>query len=656
MKKNINNKWSSYNLQEEYVLLERIFLLMVLFSISRLGFYFFNAEHYTDLNFLRIFKIFGGGLKFDISAIMFVNVLYILLFLLPFPFRYKKIYKNILKYLFFISNGIALATNTIDFFYFDFILKRSTTDVFMFAKEGNILTLFGLFIIDYWYGLLFWLVQIFVMIFFYNKTDIYRPENINKKRYYLTGVTWLLISLYFSIIAMRGGFTGTTRPITLGNAGKYTEKPLEMAIVLNTPFTIIRTINKAPLKAKNYFSDEELADIYSPIHQRTPKGEFKNYNVIIFIIESLAKEYTGALNKDLDNGQYQGYTPFLDSLMYHSKTFIRAFANGRKSIDALPSITSSIPSMVNPYVTSKYATNKINSLASLLREKGYETAFFHGAPNGSMGFESFMKVAGYSKYFGMTEYGNDEDYDGTWGIWDEEFFQFFADELNKMKEPFHAAIFSVSSHHPYKIPERYKGKFRKGTLGFHIPVQYTDMALKKFFTKVSVMPWFKNTIFVITADHSNQAWHDEYKTSIGNFSVPIIFFQAGNDSLKGFDSTIAQQMDIMPTVLNFLNYDKDYVSFGSDVMDSTANHFSVNYNNNTYQIIKGDYVLQFRNDQVIALYNYTNDRLLLDNLIGKLPEIQADMEKLIKAFIQQYNYRMINNELSIPVSNYTLNG
>jgi len=647
MEKNKYNKWTSYNIPEEYVLLKRIFLLMFLFSISRLGFYLFNTEHYADLDFIRLLRIFGGGLKFDISAIMFINALYLLIYLIPSPFRYKKGYKNFLKYLFFISNGIALLTNIVDFFYFDFILKRSTTDVFMFASEGNILTLIGLFIVDYWYGPIFWLVQMAVLVYFYNKTDVQKPEIINNKRFYISGIAWLLISVYFSIIAMRGGFTGTTRPITLGNAGKYTEKPLEMAIVLNTPFTIIRTLDKAPLKPMNFFSDDELVKIYQPIHKSTPDGKFKNYNVVVFIIESLAKEYTGALNKDLDNGEYQGYTPFLDSLMQVSKTFARAFANGRKSIDALPSVSAGIPSMVNPYVTSKYATNKINSMASLLRDKGYETAFFHGAPNGSMGFESFMKVAGYTKYFGMNEYDNDDDFDGTWGIWDEEFFQFYADEINKMQEPFHTTLFSLSSHHPYKIPERYVGKFREGTLGFHIPIQYMDMALKKFFAKASKMPWFNNTLFIITADHSNNAWHPEYKTSIGNFSIPIILYQPSNDSLRGFDSTVVQQMDIMPTVLHYLDFDKDFVSFGVDMLDSTANHWAVNYNNNTYQIIKGDYVLQFRDDRAIAVYDYVHDRLLHDNLIGKLDNTEQNMEQLIKAFIQQYNDRMINNKLSL---------
>ncbi len=604
MKKNINDIWSSYNFQEEYVLLKRIFLILILFTISRLGFYLFNIEHYTDLSFVRLLNIFGGGLKFDISAIMYINILYLLIYLIPSPFRYKKGYKIFLKYLFFISNGFALLANTIDFFYFDFILKRSTSDVFMFANEGNIYKLIMLFVVDYWYGPVFWIVQIVIMIYLYSKTDIYKPKPINNKRFFISGIAWLLISIYFSIIAMRGGFTGTTRPITLGNAGKYTEKPLEMAIVLNTPFTLIRTIGKTPLKPQHYFAINELDKIYTPVHKHTKEGSFNNINVVVFIIESLAREYTGALNRDLDEGKYQGYTPFLDSLMHVSKTFVRAFANGRKSIDALPSITASVPSMVNPYVTSKYATNKINSIASLLREKGYETAFFHGAPNGSMGFESFMKVAGYSKYFGMTEYDNNDDFDGTWGIWDEEFFQFYADELNKMHEPFHTTLFSLSSHHPFKIPERYTGMFRKGTLDFHIPIQYTDMALKKFFAKASKMSWYKNTIFVITADHSNKAWHPEYKTSVGNFSIPIILFQPSSDSLVGFDSTVVQQMDIMPTILKRLNFDEDFVSFGVDMLDDTVNHWAVNYNNNTYQIIKGDYVLQFRDNKTIAVYDF----------------------------------------------------
>jgi len=641
------SRFQTLNIDYQIKLLYRIALLMVLFGISRLGFYFFNTEHFPDMTFFRFMRIMFGGLKFDFSGILFVNALYVLLYLLPLPFRQHKIYQSVLKWLFFITNGIAFAANTADFFYFDFILKRSTADVLMFAGEGNILTLFGLFMVDYWPGFVFVVFQMLILVYGYNRLKFNEIANPEKWSFYLSGLAWLLISVYFTIVGIRGGFTGTTRPITLGNAGAYTEKPLEMAIVLNTPFTIIRTLNKTPLKEANYFNPEELEKIYSPIQKADTIGNFKPLNVVVIIMESFAKEYVGALNKNLDNGTYQGYTPFLDSLIGISKSFNNAFANGRKSIDALPSVVASIPSMVNPYVTSVYASNEINSMASLLKTKGYQTAFFHGAPNGSMGFDAFMKIAGYDQYFGMTEYGNDADFDGSWGIWDEEFLLFMKNEFSKMKEPFLSTFFSVSSHHPFKVPERYVGKFKKGTIAFHIPIQYSDLALRHFFGEASKEPWFKNTLFVITADHSNEAYHPEYLTSIGNFSVPMVFYHPGNPEFKGMDSTVVQQMDILPTILHYLNYDGEYVSFGVNALDEEATHFAVNYNNSTYQIIKGNYVLQFVEEKTIGLYNYMLDPLLNNNLIGKVPEIEAEMEKLLKAFIQQYNYRMIHNELII---------
>jgi phosphoglycerol transferase MdoB-like AlkP superfamily enzyme len=507
--------------------------------------------------------------------------------------------------------------------------------------------LLGIFMIDYWRGVIFWIFMITIMFSTYRLVKVSKPSPLKKLPFYISAVAWLLVSLYFSVVGMRGGFTGTTRPITLGNAGAFTNKPLEMAIVLNTPFAIIRTIDKKPLKEKEYFTEKELESIYDPVHLPQMDAEFRPLNVVVIIMESFAKEYVGALNRNLDDDKYLGYTPFIDSLIDQSKAFQCAFANGRKSIDALPSVVASIPSMVQPYVTSTYAANDINSIASLLKTKGYQTSFFHGAPNGSMGFDAFMKLAGYDKYFGMTEYGNNADFDGSWGIWDEEFMQYMAKEIGKMKEPFQVTFFSVSSHHPFKVPEKYEGRFRKGTLDFHIPIQYSDLALKEFFASASRQPWFKNTLFVITADHSNHAWHAEYKTAIGDFSIPIILYHPGNPELKGMDSTTVQQMDILPTIMSYLNYDKKFLAFGNNMLDPDALHFAVNYNNSTYQIIKGKYNLQFLDEKTIGLFDYVDDPLLSKNLMGKIPKVQDEMEKLMKAFIQQYNNRMIHNELVV---------
>src|SRR5690606_8681897 len=104
--------------------------------------------------------------------------------------------------------------------------------------------------------------------------------------------------------------------------------------------------------------------------------------------------------------------------------------------------------------------------------------------------------------YGKKEYKNDADYDGIWGIWHEPFLQFMADKLDEMPQPFFASFFSLSSHHPFKVPAKYKGKFPAGPLPVHEPVGYTDYAMKQCFVKASETEWYRNTLFVRVADHA----------------------------------------------------------------------------------------------------------------------------------------------------------
>src|SRR5690606_23551254 len=348
------------------------------------------------------------------------------------------------------------------------------------------------------------------------------------------------------------------------------------------------------------------------------------------ILESFSREYIGSFNPGLDEGNYKGYAPFLDSLKKHSLAFDNAYANGRKSIEALPSVISSIPGINEPFVLGYYSGNRINSIGGLLKQKGYHTSFFHGAPNGSMGFSSYIKMAGIDHYYGKNEYNNDADFDGIWGIWDEPFLQYFARTLNTFPQPFFSAVFSLSSHHPFEVPEQYEGKFPKGTLPVHQGIGYTDMALKKFFAAASKMPWYKNSLFVITADHSTVAWHDEYKTSLGAFAIPILIFDPSGE-LKGEVKQPVQQIDIMPSLLNYLNFDKPYFAFGSDMINYGPGNFVIQYIDGLYQIIMGDYLMQWDKEGAKGLYNYRNDILLQHNLAKKEPEVQQKLERYVKA-------------------------
>lgn len=634
-----------------WVLFLRFGIALLLFTVCRIGFYLFNMSYFPNMTPGNFLVILLGGIRFDLTALLYTNMLFIILMIIPFPVRFNAVYQTVVKWIFFVLNGIVLAMNVADFIYFKFTLRRTTGDIFQqFENETNMGGLFFRFIFDYWYATIFWGALIAAMVWLYNRTRLQGPMLKNKVYYYVTGTIAVPAIAFLIVGGIRGDFRHSTRPITLSDAGKYVKDPGEVSLVLNTPFALYRTLGKTKIKRVDYFSSSEaLNKEFSPIHHSIDTGSMKKLNVVVIVLESFSKEFFGCFNVEKENGTYKGYTPFLDSLVQHSKTFQYSFANGRKSIEALPSIVASIPSMGTPYVLSPFSGNRINSLGNLLKSEGYQTAFFHGAPNGSMGFEGFMNIAGIDEYYGMTEYNNDADYDNWWGIWDEKFLDFTADTQEKFREPFLSVFFSVSSHHPFRIPAEYESVFKGGKEPILRCIQYTDHALKKYFEKISKQAWYPNTLFVITADHtSSNVLFDDSRTAKGLFSIPVIFFRPDN-SLKGLDTSIVQQADIMPSVLGYLGYRKDYLAFGRDVFRGQQTPCAWNYKDDVFQFYRGDYLLQFDGTRSVALYNFKTDTSLSNNLIKnkELTEEKQSMEQHIKAVIQQYNNRVVENDLTI---------
>ncbi|HYG17307.1 MAG TPA: sulfatase-like hydrolase/transferase [Ohtaekwangia sp.] len=634
-----------------WVLTQRFLIAMLLFTLCRLGFYIFNLSYFPGMSLPKFLYILLGGIRFDLTALLYTNMLFIVLMCIPLPVRFNDTYQSVVKWIFYVTNGLVLAANVSDFIYFKFTLRRTTADIFQqFENETNLGGLFFRFLIDYWYAVIFWIALVVLMVWLYNRTRVAGPMVKNRLAFYGSGILAFPLIAFLVVGGIRGNFLHSTRPITLSDAGKYVKDPGDVSLVLNTPFAMYRTLGKTRIKRVHYYdTPQALETAFSPVHHRPDTGKLKKLNVVVIVLESFSKEFFGFYNRGKDNGTYTGYTPFLDSLITHSKTFEYSFANGRKSIDALPSIVASLPSMGLPYVLSPYSGNRINSLGNLLKQEGYRTAFFHGAPNGSMGFEAFMNIAGIDEYYGMDEYDNDADYDGWWGIWDEKFLNFTAKTQRDFEEPFLSVFFSVSSHHPFSIPREYEGVFKGGKEPILRCIQYTDHALKKYFQEVSTYPWYANTLFVITADHtSSNVLFDESRTAKGLFSVPIIFYRPDH-SLRGVDTEIIQQADIMPTVLGYLGYEKDFLAFGRDVLNNEKTPCAWNYKDDVFQFYEGDYLLQFDGKRSVALYNFKTDLMLKHNLV-KIPGNKAQvmhMETRIKAIIQQYNNRMVSNNLTL---------
>ena len=632
-----------------------ILMAYLCYGICRLTFILINHNIIPmELSTDTIINYLVGGLVFDSSAICFTNCIYLAIVLMPVHYLWSNRYAGIIaKWAYILPNSLAIIANLCDSVYFTFTHKRVTASVFgEFQNENNLFNIIGTELVSHWYLLLLAICLVTFIIKGYQNT--FEKDNTSSlRKYYVTHSIVFIVGAMFIVFGIRGEVSfAQTRPITISNALQYVSRPVETNIVLNTPFSIIKTLRNKRLPIGTYYSKNELDAIYSPVHLPCTNVKANKKNIVILIVESLAEEFVGERNKSLDNGKYKGYTPFVDSLLRHSLTFENTFCNTWTSIDAMPAILASIPRMHEPFVLTPYSLDKIDGIAGLLSNWGYQTAFFHGADNGSMGFQAFAKTAGFQAYYGRNEYENDKKYggknefDGTWGIWDEPFLQFFCHTLGTMKQPFMSAVFTLSSHHPFSIPDKYKSVFLdEGLYPLHKCVKYADYALKRFFETAAKQPWYNNTFFVITADHaSSRTTHEEYKTELGGFRVPIFFFDPSGEMPTECCKGVAQQIDIMPTLLDYIGYNKPYVAFGKNLMAENTCHWAFNYNN-IPQLVMDDYVLQFDGHDVIALYNYKKDKLQKHNLLSDTTRANS-MTRYIKAVLQSINERMKNDELT----------
>lgn len=632
-------------LNEYKVLFYRIGLAYLFYMMARILFYFYNQNLIKIDSFVAFIKLCYHGLAFDTTTILYANSLFIILSVLPLLINTRKGFQKFLFYLYFTVNLIFYTANFIDFIYYKYTFNRSTrASLDTLQNESNKGSLFLNFLVNYWHVFFLFFLMAFLWIYLYKKVKVKHHESKPNFKYFLASVFSFLLITALCIGGIRGDFRKSTRPINLLDASRFVTDASQADFVLNTPFAIIRTWNTNTFKKVNLVDKTTIDSLIVPIkhYKNNPKTK---PNVVILILESYAKEYISAFNKDMNIRNYKGYSPFVDSLAQHSMIYTNGYANGYKSIHGMSSVIAGIPSFKDAFTSSPYPKQKIESLVSVLKSEGYDTSFFHGAPNGSMGFLGFGNILGYDHYYGKNEYNNDADFDGVWGIWDEPFMQYFNKTISKKQQPFMATLFSVSSHEPYIVPDKYIGKFPKGDNPIHQCIGYTDYALKQFFNAAKKEKWYQNTIFVLVADHDNLIFYDDYLKDQNFHTVPILFFSP-NKKYVGVNKDWAQQIDIYPTLLDMMGYDKPFRSWGrSLISEKKVPPFVMRYSSDHYQMMSGNYICTFDGEKAVGFYK-KEDKDLKNNLIGQRNAEMNLLEKRCKAFLQDYMDRIIDKKLT----------
>ena len=634
-------------------LLVRCLALMALFFLSRLIFFWFNQEAFSSFTS----PIFWQGLRFDAAAICILNAPYFLLLLLPFSFIENRTFRTIGNVYFIVVNSIALLTNLIDTCYYPFSMRRMTGDIFNFIGEtNNFGSLVPVFLKDYWYISLIWLGLIGALLLTVYLTDkkIHCPSREQRSMSWLwtKHLSIRFFCLFLMVVGMRGGLQ--MRPLNLSMAASVAG--VEKApLVLNSPYSLLTTLKSSGLERLHYFDDEECRQIFDT--QRHIDGLYTNrhcsnqplngkaidydypINIVLIILEGISSEYSEFLSDEPKH--LAGYTPFLDSLAQNAIVF-KGIANGQQSIEALSSILGGIPSLMEtPFSQSKYAVNNIPSGVSLLSKYGKRTLFFHGGKNGTMGFDRYCRLVGINSYFGMDEYPYEGDYDGTWGIKDIPYLQYVAEELEKSPDPFFATIFTLSSHHPFVVPDGYDRMLPKGQTPMQQCVAYTDEALRQFFERAKKTHWYENTLFVITSDHTNFFGAENVGYLEHRYAVPMIFYWPKSTE-KHRSDRIVQQVDILPTIFDFCMIQGQFTTFGHSAFDDKAPHFAINYLSGNYQFYTDHFLFEFDGKKITHIWDLKNGTQEVNASV--VPDFR-DRERLMKAVIQRYNNGLLDNNL-----------
>lgn len=621
------------------LLIFKLCIIVFLYGICRGLFFIFNLDTFGGNSFTEVLIIFFFGIRFDLTSIIIINSLFIVLYIVPFQWINNSSYKKTIDIFFLTANLLIISLNLIDIEYFKYTNKRSTADLFSFvAMSDDVVTLIPQLIKDFWYLFICWAGMIYTGIFLLKMIRQKAQTSFSKKiSDRLLSVFVFILFLGLLVFVVRGG---RIKPLRIISAIRFTESK-NTPLIINTPFSIIHTFGTSGISETKYFRDSELDKIFSPERQYHHEKAFKKENIVLIILESFSSEYIDFSN---DN---KGYTPFLDKIISKGLVFKNAFANATSSIESLPAILAGLPALMNTaYISSEYSGNKLKAFPSILADNGYNTSFFHGGRNGTMGFDDFVKLSGINDYYGLNEYEGPEAYDGNWGIYDIEFLDFTAQKLESFQEPFFTCIYTLTSHHPYKIPEKYEKIFNSGEMPVHNSIMYADFALKLFFEKISKMQWYDNTLFVLVTDHTGAKAKEYYRTYAGIYRIPVIYYHPSDSTITGVSHRITQQCDIMPSILDYLNYNGKFTSFGNSVFRYQDEPFCINYHNNLYMLIKDEHLLSFDGENSIGLFNLTQDSLLHDNIV-KNSELTKDMETNIKAVIQSYNHRMLYNKLTI---------
>lgn len=649
------------------------FCLALPLTAGRLHLFLRYSHVFEGAPMADIVGAFIWGIRFDLFALAATAGLPALMMFLPVLNRGKYFFRSAVLLLFAIE-AVALGYLFVDVLYFDFSqrhlsfeLQNTTGDLDVILRIGfREYLMESLGFLAALVAYLFWLLRVI-------RKQRIRVRggalSFTQRPGFLAEAGAFIIIMAMTLIFLRGGIQ--SKPIDINDA--FMNQSTEMGVLtLNGIFTTLESYSDTQKHGSgaDYLNSIETPDVAIanlimapgresahepyPLYRRYDYGrnEFRPLNVVVLIMESWGSKYVGA------QGAKLSATPNFDRLSRDGLLMNNCFANAQRSIEGLPSIMASLPSFKG--VAFSYGgmlfQSRMRTMGNVLSSLGYETVFAHGAPAASMGFDGVASKMGYSRHLSMDHFMKGrESHDGIWGIYDQYVFGSMPLELANLKKPFLSVIYSLSSHSPYSLPPGGESRFKEEDSPhwrFLNSMLYTDKALGLFFDGARKEDFFKNTLFVITADHTEGRSTSEDLYEL--YRVPCLLYAPGVEGLisPGVIRRPVSQMDIAPTVLDLMRSSEPYTAMGLSMLEPSEGRALLPYGE-MFAYVRGAYMLHASVDRPRALFEYERDPkldLLKDG--GREGEgyaaLARDMHQEMLAYMKFYYDAVSSNSLAPP--------
>ncbi len=687
----------------------KVFISFLLLVITQLIFFLINREHF-DLSNESSLRLILGNTIYILSTLSIYLCIFILLSTFPVislrNLNLKSIYHKLNFVFWIVPTFLMVFLNLVDVFWYSTVGARSTYSQMSIALKIESKFQFVISIIKTEFLSLILLFGTFILVVILcKKIDRFFCKDIGSFNYkqdkylYIYQSVLFLLVVGFSFFCYRGVYkgknNGVLRPVHALTFSNLTN----IDLVVNTPYLLSRTINKEnSVLNVNFYTPQVAHQLFNiertfPTHNENllPGLKCLKYsgikNIVILQVESLSAEYVHTYNPE------SNYTPFIDSLIEKSVSYL-GWANGKYTWMAPHSINSSIPAYDGNKITLRWpnaqnprtdlespnvnsdllpksyngiltvyssSTNSNISLSQILKDRGFNTLFFFGDINGSFSLDAYSKQTGFDLFYGKSEYDrdnpNNKDYlEGSWGLLDEPFLQYSANQIDKVyqqtRKPFYGYIITGSSHHPFLLPDKFKNTLPDGPLPIHKTIAYADYSIKQFFNSISTKEWFKDTLFIILADHTGRtSIGGVWSKPKGDHMIPIIFYTPGSGCISDNSSNmLVSQVDIFPTILDILGINIQISAYGRSIFDPDHENIGLTSSGVTHIFMKDNYLVQcIEYCLKIEVYDVIKDPMNNNDLMKNIESIPDKEKKIILDIIDR-------TKASIQVFSSNLNG